>query len=61
MYRVNHFFDFIIVSLCLAAIYWLIGFLIKALLGKEIRSEKGFFLIACIGGALLKLILPKIL
>ena len=59
--KTSHLLDLIAISVCLAAIYGLTGMIIKLLSGREIRSEKGFILVACVGGAFLKLLLPMAL
>ena len=58
--RFNNFLESLILIVILLAIYWVLGFLILKIFGKEIRNEKGYG--ACvIGGFILKYALISIL
>ena len=58
--RLKNFLESLIIIAILLAIYWVLGFLILKVFGKEIRTEKGYG--ACvIGGFILKYALISLL
>ena len=58
--RFKSFFESLILIVILLAIYWILGFLILKIFGKEIRNEKGYG-DCVIGGFILKSALISIL
>ena len=53
--------ELLLLGLFLMPIYWLIGWMIKALLLVEIRSNKGYFVVGVFGGFALQQILISVI
>ena len=57
----KNFIEVLLLGLFLASIYWLIGWVIKALLEIEIRSSNGYGVVIVLGGYLLQQILISVI
>ena len=57
----KNFIEVLLLGLFLMPIYWLIGWMIKALLLVEIRSNKGYFVVGVFGGFALQQILISVI